>query len=46
MKFVLGVMGTEDKEACGMKQLCGVLEDGIEEVIHTVRILWQKHNQE
>ena len=46
MKCVLTVMGAEAKEACGTEQLYRGLEDGIEEVIHAVRFLWQQHDQE
>ena len=44
--FVLVVMGTENKEACGTYQLCGGLDVGIEGGTYAVRILCQQHYQE
>ena len=45
-KCVLALTGAEAKEACGMEQLYGGLEAGIEGGIHTVRLLWEHHAQE
>ena len=44
-KCSLVVMEVEAKESCGMEQLCGGLEAGIEGDIHAVRLLWQQHYQ-
>ena len=43
---VLVVTGAEEKEACGMEQICVGLEAGIEGGIHAVRLLWKQHSQE
>ena len=39
--FVLVVTGAEDKEACGMEQIYGGLEAGIEGGIHAVQFIWK-----
>ena len=46
MKCVLAVTGDQAKESCRTEQLCRGLEAGIEVVIHSVRLLWQQHDQE
>ena len=39
-KTVVHVCGDEAKEACGIDQLCGGLEAGIEGCIHAMRTIW------
>jgi hypothetical protein len=45
-KCVLFVARSEAKEACGVDQLCGGLEAGIEGGIHAMRSLWKAHAEE
>ena len=45
VKCVLVVIRAEAKEACKTEHLFGGLEAGIEEGIHSVRLLWQQHAQ-
>ena len=45
-KCLLRVAGTEAKAACGMTQLAGGLEAGIEGAIHAMRVLWEEHKKE
>ena len=42
-KCLLRVAGPEAKAACGMAQLAGGLEAGIEGAIHAMHVLWDKH---
>ena len=45
-KCLLNVAGTEAKTACGMTQLAGGQEAGIEGIIHAMRVLWEEHKKE
>ena len=45
-KCLLKVAGTEAKAACGMTQLSGGLEAGIEGAIYEMRVLWDEHKAE
>jgi hypothetical protein len=45
-KCVLSIAKSEAKEACGVDQLCGGLEAGIEGGIHAMRSLWKAHEEE
>ena len=45
-KCLLWVTGQEAKSACGIEQLAGGVEAGIEGDIHAMRVLWQEHSQE
>ena len=42
-KCLMKVAGPEDKSACGITQLAGGLEAGIEGAIHVMRVLWEEH---
>ena len=42
-KLVVKVAGQEANEACGMEQLCGGMEAGIEGGIHKIRLLWAQN---
>ena len=42
-KCLLRVSGQESKAACGMDQLVGGVEAGIEGAIHAMRVLWEEH---
>ena len=45
-KCLLRVTGQEAKAACGIEQLTGGAEAGIEGVIHAAHIQWAQHSQE
>ena len=45
-KCLLRVAGPEAKAACGMAQLAGGLEAGIEGAIHAMGVLWDEHKKE
>ena len=45
-KFLLQVAGPEAKASCGTTQLTGKVEAGIEDAIHSMRVLWEEHAQE
>ena len=45
-KCLLKVARPEAKSACGMTQLAGGLEAGIEGAIHTMRVFWDEHKKE
>ena len=45
-KCLLPVMGQEVKAACGIDQLTGGVEAGIEVGIHAMPVLWEEHSQE
>ena len=40
------VAGQEAKEVCRTDQMGGGLEDGIEGVIHDMRLMWNNNDQE
>ena len=40
VKFLLWVTGHEAKAACGTEQLASGVEEGIENGIHAMRVLW------
>ena len=44
-KCLLRVTDQEAKAACGMEQLAGGVEAGIEGDINAMRILWKEHSQ-
>ena len=46
VKCLLKVAGPEAKAACGMTQLAGGLEAGIEGAIHAMHVLWEEHKKE
>ena len=45
-KCLLLVTGKETKAACGMEQLAGGVEAGVEGAIHAARLQWMQHSQE
>ena len=45
-KFILRVIGQEGKAACGMGQLAGEFEAGIEGGVHAMRLLLAQHSPE
>ena len=45
VKCVLKVAGQEEKDMCGTYQLCGGVDDSIDEGIHVMSLLWQQSSQ-